>query len=219
MVYISKDDNLFSSPTLLIMPPWRSTDDMESMCNVESSGRPRRPLDVVPITEEKVADRGHWGIKVEFVLSVAREIGGLGNIWRFPYLCYKNGGGKYFCIYIGLINHSPIGLGLFGQEIQANTFKILIYLRNSSVSLCSVTKQAVRQLSTLPEQMHEKSIVCIYSAYVPRILVCLRDPCLFYFYCWTCLLVSILAKEESSAGAWFAHCLKGVCFEGNSIFA
>lgn len=37
--------------------------------------------------------REEWASKIEFILAVAGHIIGLGNFWRFPYLCYKNGGG------------------------------------------------------------------------------------------------------------------------------
>ena len=39
-------------------------------------------------------DRGNWENPIEFFLTCLGYTVGLGAIWRFPYLCYVNGGGK-----------------------------------------------------------------------------------------------------------------------------
>lgn len=46
-----------------------------------------------PEKAEEVEGRGHWGTKAEFILTVMGAIIGPGNVWRFPYLCYRKGGG------------------------------------------------------------------------------------------------------------------------------
>ncbi|XP_058861013.1 sodium- and chloride-dependent GABA transporter 2-like [Acipenser ruthenus] len=48
----------------------------------------------------KIQARGQWASKTEFILAAAGQIVGLGNLWRFPYLCYKNGGGVFLIPYL-----------------------------------------------------------------------------------------------------------------------
>lgn len=70
------------------------------MCSeIMTAETERGPPDTNParnkgIPEGGIQPREKWANKMEFIFSMAGEIIGLGNIWRFPYLCFKNGGGE-----------------------------------------------------------------------------------------------------------------------------
>uniref|UniRef100_H2YP63 Transporter n=1 Tax=Ciona savignyi TaxID=51511 RepID=H2YP63_CIOSA len=60
-------------------------------------------------------NREGWDNKVQYILAQIGFAVGLGNVWRFPYLCQKNGGGAFLIPYFIMLLLE--GIPLFYMEI------------------------------------------------------------------------------------------------------
>ncbi|KAF4109968.1 sodium-dependent neutral amino acid transporter SLC6A17 [Onychostoma macrolepis] len=98
--------------------------------NMTGGGPP--PIGKPDISPDLEDGRPAWNSKLQYILAQVGFSVGLGNVWRFPYLCQKNGGGAYLVPYFILL--ILIGIPLFflelavGQRIRRGSIGVWNYV-------------------------------------------------------------------------------------------
>lgn len=87
--------------------------------------------------EINLEEREKWGKKVEFFLACIGYAVGLGNVWRFPYLCFENGGGAFLIPYVCML--FLCGMPLFFMELALGQYVSLGPV-TSWAAICPLSK-------------------------------------------------------------------------------
>ncbi|KAF7665675.1 hypothetical protein LDENG_00136540 [Lucifuga dentata] len=69
---------------------------------------------------EQELSRPTWSRQIEFTLAGIGCAVGLGNVWRFPYLCYRSGGGAFLVPYLLML--VVLGIPLLYMELTVGQY-------------------------------------------------------------------------------------------------
>ncbi|KAF3814604.1 hypothetical protein GH733_017762 [Mirounga leonina] len=123
---------------------------------------------IVDVQEEKDTDveeesevedeRPAWNSKLQYILAQVGFSVGLGNVWRFPYLCQKNGGGKFWGLFLLLLSDTLLIVEPECEKSSATTY----YWYREALNISSSISES--------GGLNWKMTVCLLAAWV---VVCL----------------------------------------------
>ena len=99
-------------------------------------GQKNDRIDYKREAREMTQKRHSFSGSAGFVLAAAGSAVGLGNIWRFPYLAAKDGGGLFLIVYLVLAL-------TFGYTLLVSEVSIGRLTKQFRLSSCHITVQLV----------------------------------------------------------------------------
>lgn len=143
--------------------------------HVDEGGPSSSPSPSLPVTHEdgrklslepEKTARDTWDNKLQFLLATIGFAVGLGNVWRFPYLCYKNGGGAFLLPYM-------IMLGIEGIPLLYLELSVGQRLRKGSLKAWGMISQYMEGIGLA------SLVICILTASYYSVVI---SWCLFYLF-------------------------------------
>ncbi|KAJ8312336.1 LOW QUALITY PROTEIN: hypothetical protein KUTeg_009709 [Tegillarca granosa] len=161
----------------------------------------------------KEPERETWGKKLDFMLSVIGFAVDLGNVWRFPYICYKNGGGAFLIPYAVMLVF--LGMPLFYMELALGQ-----YQRSGAISvwqrICPMFTAYLCIIFVFVYYIVVLAYLCIIFVFVYYIVVlaylCIILYLLFVYYIvglgyGICLVATFVGMYYNTVIAWSVYYL------------
>ncbi|XP_035824707.1 sodium- and chloride-dependent GABA transporter 2 [Aplysia californica] len=162
--------------------PLKTTEDISSHVDstMKLEGKDMNGVEFVNVDETSHLDldddeeenvRHSWARKTEYILSMIGYCVGIGNVWRFPYICIRNGGGAFLIPFIiclllcGLpLYFMEVALGQFLAKSSLHVFEICPLLKGVGVAV---------NLMSLICACEQSMIIGWMLIFLPH---CFRDP-------------------------------------------
>jgi len=135
-----------------------------------------------------IAERGLWSSRFAFIMAAIGSAVGLGNVWRFPYVCYDNGGGAFLIPYF-------VALFTAGIPLMILEFSLGHWSRKAP-------PMAFREVSERWEWMGWWSVLIPFVVATYYVVV--------MSWCFAYMVYSIDLRWGSQAENFFLHSFLGV---------